>query len=264
LLINSKNKAALAEKSSIGASMNEDDPKPNDNTEPRRRMVKVPTGGNLSGRNKGHTAVKTAKNRTQSSAKWLERQLNDPYVARAKAEGWRSRAAFKLIEIDDRFKVLKKGARVVDLGCAPGGWVQVALKRGATQVVGVDLLPVDPVSGADIIEADFTDLEVGPLLMTMMGGAPDVVLSDLAHNTVGHKQTDHLKIVGLIEMAAEFAVSNLKPGGTFVAKAFQGGETQNVLETLKKNFSEVRHMKPKSSRAGSSETFIVALGFKGR
>ncbi len=226
-------------------------------------MVKPPAGGNLSGRNKGHTAVKTARQRTQSSAKWLERQLNDPFVVRAKAEGWRSRAAFKLMEIDDRFHLLKRGVRVVDLGCAPGGWVQVALKRGASFVAGVDLLPVDPIAGADLIEADFTDPAVSVRLMEMMHGKPDVVLSDLAHNTVGHRQTDHLKIMSLLEMAADFALDNLKPGGAFVAKAFQGGETENLLLRLKLSFETVKHMKPKSSRADSSEIYIVALGFKG-
>ncbi|MDI7774657.1 RlmE family RNA methyltransferase [Asticcacaulis sp. EMRT-3] len=235
--------------------------KPED--EPRRRMVKPPEGGNMSGRGTGHTAVKTAKRRTQSSAKWLERQLNDPFVQQAKAEGWRSRAAFKLIEIDERFHILGKGARVVDLGCAPGGWVQVAIKRGASKVVGVDLLPVDPVPGAELIQADFTYPAIGEQLMEMMGGRADVVLSDLAHNTVGHKQTDHLKIMSLLEMAADFALLNLKSGGTFAAKAFQGGETEAVLLRLKLSFESVRHFKPKSSRADSSEIYIVAMGFKG-
>ncbi|MDV6329546.1 RlmE family RNA methyltransferase [Asticcacaulis sp. 201] len=237
----------------------------NDDTqdEPRRRMVKPPEGGNLSGRAKGHTAVKTARFRTQSSAKWLERQLNDPYVQKAKAEGWRSRAAFKLIELDERFHFLRKGVRVVDLGCAPGGWVQVAIKRGASHVVGVDLLPVDPIAGAEMIEADFTDPAIGPRLMEMMGGKPDVVLSDLAHNTVGHKQTDHLKIMGLLEMAGDFALDNLKPGGTFVAKAFQGGETEQLLLKLKHTFDTVKHFKPKSSRAGSTEIYIVAQNYRG-
>jgi 23S rRNA (uridine2552-2'-O)-methyltransferase len=246
-------------------SDNPDDPTPRDpnKEEPRRKMVKPPTGGNLSGRHKGHTAVKTARFRTQSSAKWLERQLNDPYVQQAKAEGWRSRAAFKLIELDERFHFLKKGVRVVDLGCAPGGWVQVAIKRGASHVVGVDLLPVDPVPGADLLEADFTDPAIGPKLMELMGDKPDVVLSDLAHNTVGHKQTDHLKIMGLLELAGDFALDNLKPGGAFVAKAFQGGETEQLLLRLKLAFETVKHFKPKSSRAGSSEIYIVATGFKG-
>jgi 23S rRNA (uridine2552-2'-O)-methyltransferase len=231
--------------------------------EPRRRMVKPPAGGNLSGRGLGHTAVKTAKQRTQSSAKWLERQLNDPFVQQAKAEGWRSRAAFKLIEIDERFRVLHRGARVVDLGCAPGGWVRVAIKRGAAKVGGVDLLPVDPVPGAELIQADFTDPGIGPRLMDLLGDKPDVVLSDLAHNTVGHRQTDHLKIMSLLEMASDFALANLKGGGAFVAKAFQGGETEHLLLKLKLRFATVKHMKPKSSRADSSEIYIVALGFKG-
>ncbi|MBW8734224.1 MAG: RlmE family RNA methyltransferase [Asticcacaulis sp.] len=228
----------------------------------RRRMVKPPTSGNATGRGIGHTKLKTAKDRTMSSQKWLERQLNDPYVVQAKAEGWRSRAAFKLMEIDDRFHVLKRGSRVIDLGCAPGGWVQVALKRGAAFVVGVDLLPVDPIAGAELIEADFTDPAVGPRLMEMMHGAPDVVLSDLAHNTVGHKQTDHLKIMGLLELAGEFALDNLRPGGAFIAKAFQGGETEELLHKLKHSFDTVKHFKPKSSRADSSEIYIIALGRK--
>ncbi len=240
--------------------MNEDDP---NNGGERRRMVKPPVAGHASGRGVGHTAVKTAKQRTQSSAKWLERQLNDPYVVRAKAEGWRSRAAFKLMEIDDRFHLLKRGARVIDLGCAPGGWVQVAMKRGAAFVAGVDLLPVDPVPGAELLQADFTDPAVSVQLMDLMQGKPDVVLSDLAHNTVGHRQTDHLKIMGLLEMASDFALDNLRPGGTFVAKAFQGGETEQLLLKLKLSFADVKHFKPKSSRADSSEIYIVAMGFKG-
>ena len=236
----------------------------NEDTPPeRRRMVKPPVVGKGSGRGIGHTAVKTARFRTQSSAKWLERQLNDPYVVKAKAEGWRSRAAFKLMEIDDRFHLLKRGAKVVDLGCAPGGWVQVALKRGADFVAGVDLLPVDPMPGAELLQADFTDPAVSQQLLDLMQGKPDVVLSDLAHNTVGHRQTDHLKIMGLLEMAGDFALDNLRPGGAFVAKAFQGGETEHLLLKLKLSFDTVKHMKPKSSRADSSEIYIVALGFKG-
>ena len=237
----------------------------NDEIDPteRRRMVKPPKSGNASGRGVGHTALKTAYKRTTSQQKWLERQLNDPYVVRAKAEGWRSRAAFKIMEIDDRFHVLKRGARIVDLGCAPGGWVQVALKRGASSVVGIDLLPVDPVPGAELIQGDFTDLAVVDHLLAVMNGKPDVVLSDLAHNTVGHKQTDHLKIMGLLELASEFALDTLKPGGAFVAKAFQGGETEQLLLKLKQSFDTVKHFKPKSSRADSSEIYIVATGFRG-
>jgi 23S rRNA (uridine2552-2'-O)-methyltransferase len=229
----------------------------------RRRMVKPPTPGKGSGRGIGHTALKTAFGRTTSQQKWLERQLNDPYVAQAKAEGWRSRAAFKLMEIDDRFHLIKRGARIVDLGCAPGGWVQVALKRGAGFVVGVDLLPVDAIPGAELLEADFTDPEVSLRLMEIMQGKPDIVLSDLAHNTVGHKQTDHLKIMGLLELASDFAFDNLKIGGAYVAKAFQGGETVDLLTTLKQRFETVKHFKPKSSRAGSTEIYIVATGYKG-
>ena len=213
-------------------------PPPED--EPRRRMIKPPTGGNLSGRAVGHTAVKTAKRRTASSAKWLERQLNDPFVQKAKAEGWRSRAAFKLIELDERFHLLHRGAKVVDLGCAPGGWVQVAIQRGAEKVVGVDLLPVDPVPGAELIEADFTDPAIGPRLMHMLGDKPNLVLSDLAHNTVGHRQTDHLKIMSLLELASDFALDNLKTGRAFAAKAFQGGETEDLLLKLKRRFETVR------------------------
>ncbi len=166
------------------------------------------------------------------------------------------------MEIDDRFRLIRRGSRVVDLGCAPGGWVQVALKRGAAFVAGVDLLPVDPVPGAELLQADFTDPQVSIQLMDMMNGKPDIVLSDLAHNTVGHKQTDHLKIMGLLELAGEFALDNLKTGGTFVAKAFQGGETEELLLKLKLSFETVKHFKPKSSRADSSEIYIVAVGFK--
>ena len=206
--------------------------------------------------------VKTANKRSLSSQKWLERQLNDPYVARAKREGYRSRAAFKLTEIDDRFHLIRKGSRVVDLGCAPGGWLQVALERGATSVAGVDLLPVEPVPGAYILQADFTDPEVGPQLLQALGGPPDIVLSDMAPNTVGHRQTDHLRIVGLIELAAEFAIANLAPGGAFVTKAFQGGEMEAVLARLKATFDTVKHAKPKASRADSSEVFLAAVGRK--
>jgi 23S rRNA (uridine2552-2'-O)-methyltransferase len=227
----------------------------------RRRMVRPPSGGASSGRSVGHR-LKAAKSHTASSQAWLERQLNDPYVQRAQAEGWRSRAAFKLLEIDDRFHLIRKGARVVDLGAAPGGWVQVALKRGAAAVAGVDLLPIDPISGADLIQADFTEPGVGEELVRRLGGPPDLVLSDMAHNTVGHRQTDHLKIVGLIEAAAEFAAANLTPGGGFVAKTFQGGAAGEVLDRLKARFDEVRHVKPKASRSDSSEVYLVARGLK--
>jgi len=208
--------------------------------------------------------LKTAKMRTPSSQAWLSRQVNDPFSAKARAHGYRSRAAYKLSEIDDRLKILRPGARIVDLGLAPGGWTQVAIERGVTHLVGVDLLPVDPLPPAQILQMDFTDPECGPLLISLLGGAPDAVLSDMAPNTVGHRRTDHLRIMGLIEAAADFAISVLRPGGTFVAKAFQGGETSQVMTLLKQNFSDVKNFKPKASRADSSEVFLVATGFKGR
>jgi 23S rRNA (uridine2552-2'-O)-methyltransferase len=229
---------------------------------PRKRMVRPPSGGEEGGRGKP-ARLKTAKQRTPSQQAWLERQLNDPFSARARALGYRSRAAFKLTEIDDKLKVLKPGARVVDLGLAPGGWTQVAIERGVRDIAGVDLLPVDPLPPAHILQMDFTDPDCGLRLIELLGGAPDVVLSDMAPNTVGHRQTDHLRIMGLIEAAAEFAIGVLKPGGTFVAKAFQGGETGVLTADLKRHFAEVRNFKPKASRADSSEVYIVATGFKG-
>lgn len=208
--------------------------------------------------------LKTAKQRTPSSQAWLERQINDPFAAEARAKGYRSRAAFKLTELDDRLKLIRRGARVIDLGCAPGGWVQVALERGAGAVVGVDLLPVDPLPPAHLIQMDFTDPACGPRLIELLGGPPDVVLSDMAPNTIGHRETDHLRIVGLIEAAADFAIEVLKPGGAFVTKAFQGGEMAALLKTLKAHFAEVRHVKPKASRSESSEVYLAATGFRGR
>ncbi|MFN3858478.1 MAG: RlmE family RNA methyltransferase [Caulobacter sp.] len=230
---------------------------------PRKRMVKPPSGGLEGGRGKP-ARLKTARGRTPSQQAWLERQINDPFSAEARALGYRSRAAFKLTEIDDRLKLIRKGSRIIDLGCAPGGWIQVALQRGAGKVVGVDLLPVDPAPPAEIIQMDFTDPACGPLLVEMLGGAPDLVLSDMAPNTVGHRETDHLRIVGLIEMAADFAIQVLRPGGAFVAKAFQGGETAEVIAMLKKHFDKVQHIKPRASRADSSEVFLAATGFRGR
>lgn len=229
---------------------------------PRKRMVRPPTGGLEEGRGKP-ARLKTAKDRTASSQAWLERQINDPFAAKARAHGYRSRAAYKLTELDDRLRLLKPGARVVDLGLAPGGWTQVAIERGVKDIVGVDLLPVDPLPPAHILEMDFTDPACGPRLIELLGGKPDVVLSDMAPNTVGHKRTDHLRIMGLIEAAAEFAIEVLKPGGAFVAKAFQGGETSEVIAQLKRHFTDVKNIKPKASRADSSEVYIVATGFKG-
>ena len=230
---------------------------------PRKRMLHAPTGGTAAGR-AGPKRLKTAKERTPSSQAWLERQINDPFVVEAKAKGYRSRAAFKLSEIDDRYRLLRRGARVIDLGCAPGGWLQIAVERGASAVVGIDLLPTEPVTGSIIVEADFTAPGCGENLIALLGGPPDVVLCDMAPNTTGHRQTDHLRIVGLVEMAVDFAVANLKPGGAFVSKAFQGGETAALLKLLKGNFEVVRHVKPKASRAESSELYLVATGFKGR
>ncbi|WP_397413818.1 RlmE family RNA methyltransferase [Phenylobacterium sp.] len=226
-------------------------------------MVKPPTGGLEGGRGKP-ARLKTAKERTPSQQAWLERQINDPFAAKARALGYRSRAAFKITEIDDRFHLFRKGVRVVDLGLAPGGWTQVAIQRGVTDLVGVDLLPVDPLPPAQILQMDFTDPACGPELMARLGGPADVVLSDMAPNTVGHRETDHLRIIGLIEAAADFAIEVLRPGGTFVAKAFQGGGADGLIAHLKQHFKEVRNIKPKASRQDSSELFLVATGFKGR
>lgn len=230
---------------------------------PRKRMVKPPTGGLEGGRGKP-ARLKTAKERTKSQQAWLERQINDPFAAKARALGYRSRAAFKISEIDDKLHLFRPGARVVDLGLAPGGWTQVAIQRGVRDIVGVDLLPVDPLPPAHILQMDFTDPACGPQLIALLGGAPDVVLSDMAPNTTGHRETDHLRIVGLIEAAADFAVEVLKPGGAFVAKAFQGGGMDAVIARLKTQFRDVRNLKPKASRQDSSEVFLVATGFKGR
>jgi len=208
-------------------------------------------------------AVRTAKGRSVASQRWLSRQLNDPYVVAAKAQGWRSRAAFKLIELDERFHLIRPGMRVVDLGAAPGGWSQVAVKQGAASVVGVDLLPVDPIGGAAMLVGDFSDVEVQDRLVEMLGGKADLVLSDMAPNTTGHGATDHLRIVALAEAAVAFALEVLAEGGGFVAKVFQGGAERTVLEALKRHFSSVRHAKPPASRKESSELYVVATGFRG-
>jgi 23S rRNA (uridine2552-2'-O)-methyltransferase len=207
--------------------------------------------------------VKTAKSRSPASARWLARQLNDPYVTAARQQGWRSRAAFKLLELDDKFQLIHKGARVLDLGAAPGGWTQVAVKRGAATVVAMDLLPIDPIQGSTIIQGDFMDPEMPRRLTAELGGGADLVLSDMAPNTTGHSSTDHIRIVALAEMALDFAVQVLSPGGGFVAKVFQGGSEKQILDVLKRNFTSVRHAKPPSSRKESSELYVVAMGFKG-
>ncbi len=207
--------------------------------------------------------LRTARGRTTASQKWLQRQLNDPYVRAAQQQGLRSRAAFKLMEIDDRLKLLHRGSRVVDLGAAPGGWSQVAVKRGASTVVGVDLLPIDPVSGATLLQGDFNDPAVQQHLRDLLGGTATIVLSDMAPNTTGHTATDHLRIVALAELAFVFATEILQPGGAFVAKVFQGGSERSILAPMKRHFATVRHVKPSASRKESSELYVVATGFRG-
>ena len=208
--------------------------------------------------------VRTAKGRKIGSTRWLERQLNDPYVKRAKAEGYRSRAAYKLSELDERFGFLKGVKRVVDLGIAPGGWTQV-VRRQAPQaaVVGIDLLPTDPIEGAEILHMDFMDDAAPERLKEALGGPADLVLSDMAANTVGHPQTDHLRTMGLVEAALMFATEVLRPGGAFVAKVLAGGADSSLVAELKRRFATVKHAKPPASRKGSSEWYVVAQGFKG-
>lgn len=217
------------------------------------------------------TKVKTAKGRKLSSTLWLQRQLNDPYVARAKREGMRSRAAYKLVEIDDKRRFLLPGARVVDLGCAPGGWLQVAVKRvnalGETPtargtVLGVDIQPVEPVAGATILELDFLAEDADAVVKAALGGQAEVVLSDMAASSSGHRATDHLRIVALCEAAAHLALDVLAPGGTFVAKVLQGGAEAGLLKLLKQRFSTVAHVKPPASRKDSAEKYVVATGFR--
>ena len=230
-----------------------------------RRTLRRPAGSrDLKAR------VRTAKGRKLSSTHWLERQLNDPYVRRAKAEGYASRAAYKLIEIDDRYGILKRGDRVVDLGAAPGGWCQVAVERtGSTPqaplVVAIDYLEMNPVKGATVIEKDFLDEDAPAVLLRALGGhQPDIVLSDMAAPTTGHRKTDHLRTMHLVEVALQFAIEVLKPGGHFLCKTFQGGTEGALLDQLKRNFSSVHHVKPPASRDGSVELYLLAKGFRGR
>jgi 23S rRNA (uridine2552-2'-O)-methyltransferase len=208
--------------------------------------------------------VKTPKGRTASSVRWLERQINDPYVKLAKAEGYRSRAAYKLIELDERFGFLKQAKRVVDLGITPGGWSQVVRRVvPRASIVGIDLLETEPIEGVTILQMDFMDDSAPARLQEALDGPPDLVLSDMAANTVGHKQTDHLRTMGLVESAAWFAIETLAEGGTFVAKVLAGGTDTDLLALLKKHFRSVKHAKPPASRKGSSEWYVVAQGFKG-
>jgi 23S rRNA (uridine2552-2'-O)-methyltransferase len=213
--------------------------------------------------------LRTARKRTPSSQRWLERQLNDPYVAAAKRQGWRSRAAFKLIELDDKHRFLKPGLRVIDLGAAPGGWSQVAAERVRAverkgQVIAIDLLPMEPIAGVEALCLDFLDPDAPARLMAhLRDGKADVVLSDMAASTIGHAKTDHLRIMALAEAAAEFAGEVLSHGGTFLCKVFQGGTEHALLASLKRNFSAVRHVKPPASRSGSAELYVIATGFRG-
>ncbi len=233
-------------------------------------MTKPPgKGAGKSGRTRftgrGRTErVKTAGQRSASSARWLTRQLNDPYVAEARKQGYRSRAAFKLAELDGRFRLLKSGGHVVDLGAAPGGWTQIAVKRVGPKgaVVAVDLLPMDPIPGAQIILADFMGNATPDLIGKALGGPADAVLSDMAPPTTGHGPTDHLRIIALAEAAFDFACAVLRPGGVFVAKVFQGGTEGELLARLKRAFASVRHAKPPASRSDSAETYVVAQGFR--
>ena len=216
--------------------------------------------GDASGRGRVPVKVK-GKGRTLASQSWLQRQLNDPYVAAAKAKGYRSRAAFKLVELDDRFRLLKKGARVLDLGAAPGGWSQVAAAKGAT-VVAADVLAMEEVTGVTFFQADLTDPDVPAMLKEALGGPADLVLTDMAAPTTGHRATDHIRTIALVEIALEVAIDCLRPGGAFVGKVFQGGATGELLARIKKHFREVKHVKPPASRADSVELYLVALGFK--
>jgi 23S rRNA (uridine2552-2'-O)-methyltransferase len=227
------------------------------------------TGG--SGREGGRalkTRVKTARKRSLSSTLWLERQLNDPYVAQARREGYRSRAAFKLLEIDEKYRLLRPGQRIVDLGAAPGGWSQVAAAKtgardGRGRVVAIDLLEMDPIDGVAFLRMDFHDPEAPERLRSLLDGGADGVLSDMAANATGHRKTDHLRIVGLVELAVDFASEVLAPGGFFLAKVLQGGAEGELLTRLKREFATVRHVKPKASRADSAELYVLAAGFRG-
>ena len=217
--------------------------------------------GDASGRGRVPVKVKKDRGRTASSRAWLKRQLNDPYVAAARAKGYRSRAAFKLLELDEKFHLLKKGAKVLDLGAAPGGWSQVAAARGAT-VVAADVLDIEPIPGVTFFQADLTDPDVPAMLKQALDGPADLVLTDMAAPTTGHRATDHIRTIALVEIALEVAEDTLKPGGAFVGKVFQGGSSNVLLARLKQAFREVKHVKPPASRSESVELYVVGLGYK--
>ncbi len=229
--------------------------------EEKRRWTRRPSSG---GAARALTETVKKGEHTASSRRWLERQLNDPYVHRARAEGWRSRAAFKLLELDERFSLLRRDMAVVDLGAAPGGWAQAALKHGVAMVAGIDLLPIEPLAGAQFLQMDVEDPAAAGVLLAALGGRkPDLVLSDMAANTTGHKPTDQIRTGALAQIACDFAVQTLAPGGAFVTKVFQGGLDAQALAALKRAFAHVRHAKPPASRAESSEIYLVAQGFRG-
>jgi 23S rRNA (uridine2552-2'-O)-methyltransferase len=206
--------------------------------------------------------IKTAKGRKTSSTRWIERQLNDPYVTKAKQMGYRSRAAFKLKEMDEKYNILKSGMSVVDLGAAPGGWCQIALEKNCSKIVAIDLLPIDEIAGVIFMQKDFMDDDAPEVLKSALGGRADVVMSDMAHNTTGHRETDHLKIMALVEAGYDFATEILKQGGSFLAKTFQGGADSELLARMKIDFTLVRHVKPPASRQDSSEMYVLATGFR--
>ena len=228
-------------------------------------MAQTKTANSIMARRGLAVKVKTAKYRKKSSNQWLLRQLNDPYVAEAQRVGYRSRAAFKLIQLDEKFKFLGKGKTIVDLGCAPGGWTQIAVQRnkGSGQVVGLDILPTEPIAGATLIQQDFTAEDAADKLKALLNGKADIVMSDMAANTTGHKQTDHLRTIALVELAYDFAKDVLNEGGIFIAKVFKGGAEAEFLAEIKKNFSKVAHFKPDASRKTSPEEYLVAIGFRG-
>jgi len=221
---------------------------------------------NTTGRSRGkRVRVKTARGRKTSSVRWLQRQLNDPYVAEARRQGYRSRAAFKLIWLDDKYKILKRAKRIVDLGSAPGGWTQVAVERApkGAKIVAIDIREMDPVEGSELIQMDFMGDEAEDRLKDAAGGPVDVVMSDMANSATGHKQTDHIRTLALVETAYDFATKVLAPGGVFVAKVLRGGTEGELLAALKKDFKSVKHVKPDSSRAESTELYLLATGFRG-